>query len=112
LVELYDRLANTLTIRDRQVTSQQVRCLLDEIPGLVGRPFLIERPSLDSSKLFLHLARVPGRQEGDLAAQIESRCLQQLGVPLALTWHNRMPESWKGRVVDTNRIGEGLWARG
>ena len=111
VIELHDRLANTLTICGRRVTSQQVRYLLDEIPALVGRPFLIERMSFDSSRLFLHLARVPGQEERDLAAQIECECHQQLGVPLALTWHDRMPDGWKERIVDTSRVGEGLWAR-
>lgn len=112
VIELHDRLANTLTICGRRVTSQQVRYLLDEIPVLVGRPFLIERMLFNSSKLFLHLSRVPGQQERDLAAQVECKCRQQLGVPLALTWHDRMPDGWKGRIVDTSRVGEGLWARG
>jgi hypothetical protein len=111
VIELHDRLANTLTICGRRVTSQQVRYLLDEIPALVGRPFLIERMSFDSSRLFLHLARVPGQEERDLAAQIECECHQQLGVPLALTWHDRMPDGWKERIVDTSRVGEELWAR-
>jgi hypothetical protein len=111
VIELHDRLANTLTICGRRVTSQQVRYLLDDIPALVGRPFLIERMTSDSSRLFLHLARAPGLEERDLADQVECKCRQQLGVPLALTWHDRMPDGWKERIVDTSRVGEGLWAK-
>jgi phenylacetate-CoA ligase len=111
VIELHDRLANTLTIAGRQITSQQVRCMLDEIPALVGRPFLIERLPTSSTQLYLHLARVPGQEESDLAIQIERKCRQQLGVSPVLTWHDRMPDGWKGRIVDTARVREGLWAR-
>ncbi len=112
VLELYDRLAHTQTIAGRKVTVQHVHALLDEIPDLLGRPFLVERTPRDGTRLLLHLTRVPGVEMSELAAQVTRQVQCQLGLEADLRWHDRVPQSGKGRLVDTGTIQEALWPNG
>lgn len=99
LLEVYDRLANTIGVAGKEIVPYDVRLCMDEVPALTLVPFAVVRGRgpMDVLKLM-----VQKPQSGDLApleSHLKAAVKNRLGIATAVAWTEELPERWKGATV-------------
>ncbi len=96
-VELYGRLADCVRIGDRMIAPYDVRMRLDQIPELVGVPFVVVR---EADRMDVLRVRLDGdaRRKG-LAEAATGHLVRTLELPIDVGWAESLPKRWKARMA-------------
>lgn len=100
VIELYGRLTDSVIFEDRIVAPADVRGVLDQFPGLMGKPFQVERSGPEGIRIVM-AATPPGEDLTLATAAVRAA----LGIDAVVTTGDSLALGWKGQVMRGSRHG-------